>query len=97
MYVSKRRHFILDSYAIAIHVAWKTDRLQFHLCGKKVMNDQLERIDFISTVLIIRHLVQVDDQHPLSSSRIMKNSGREFRQVQFRLLQETVHHLIAVL
>ena len=63
------------------------------------MNDQLERIDFISTVLIIRHLekVQVDDQHPLSSSRIMKNSGREFRQVQFRLLQETVHHLIAVL
>ena len=64
------------------------------------MNDQLERIDFISTVLVIRHLekkVQVDDQHPLSSSRIMKNSGREFRQVQFRLLQETVHHLIAVL
>ena len=64
------------------------------------MNDQLERIDFISTVLIIRHLeqkVQVDDQHPLSSSRIMKNSGQEFRQVQFRLLQETVHHLIEIL
>ena len=63
------------------------------------MSEQLERIDFISTVLIIRHLekFQVDDQHPLSSSRIMKNSGREFRQVQFRILQENVHHLIAVL
>ena len=55
------------------------------------MNDQLERIDFTEKK------VQVDDQHPLSSSRIMKNSGRVFRQVQFRLLQETVHHLIAVL
>ena len=43
------------------------------------MSDQLERIEFISTVLIIRLLekVQVDDQHPLSSSRIMKPSGRD--------------------
>ena len=58
---------------------------------RKVMSDQLERIEFSSTVLIIRHLekkVQVDGQRPLSSSRIMKNSGREFRQVQFRLLQD---------
>ena len=53
MYVSKRHHFILDSYVIAI---METDRLQFHLCGLKVMNDQLERIDFISTVLITRYL-----------------------------------------
>ena len=43
------------------------------------MSDQLERIEFISTVLIIRlsEKVQVDDQHPLSSSRIMKHSGRD--------------------
>ena len=57
------------------------------------MNDQLERIDFISTVLIIRHL----EKKFKSYSRIMKILGREFRQVQFRLLQEIVHDLIAVL